>query len=406
MGAQAIVALSTLLLISVPLNIVQFTAWLLLPRRLGRLVNHRCYCFVAYVLVLWCDHMSNLELVYYGDDLPERESAILISNHLSAEFLHFTQLAYRHNMMAGCRFVQKSPLKWIPINWTCYLHESPFIARGEGPAAREQAMAVMRNLLGTLGEDRLPIWLILFPEGTWVAGPEEKFILERSQAYAKKAGLPLLKNVLTPRAGGFSAAVEGAISARKAAAERTAAGGTPPDPSQIVSAVYDVTFAYDTPIHPVELGRYMPPSVLRYVGGAPHGTPRKLHLYVNRVPLDPEAEGADPLLASDPAAYVQRSFEEKEQLLRGFGKDAAFPRRHDRGRAEPPARGLYLRLLLCLAIVLGSFAALHSVHPLLLGGYLGVIGLLCMAVAANVSWDEGEALPASLSEAKPASKRQ
>jgi hypothetical protein len=50
-------------------------------------------------------------------------------------------------------------------------HVQPFIARGEGAD-------VMRNLsplLCSLGEDRLPSWLVLFAEGTWVGGPVRCF---------------------------------------------------------------------------------------------------------------------------------------------------------------------------------------------------------------------------------------
>ena len=52
--------------------------------------------------------------------------------------------------------------------------------------------------------------MVVFPEGTWVEGPREQFIVDRAHAFAKKNGLPLMKNVLTPRTAGFCAMIDGA----------------------------------------------------------------------------------------------------------------------------------------------------------------------------------------------------
>ena len=124
----------------------------------------------------------------------------------------------------------------------------------------------------------------------------------------------MLDRVLTPRTAGFTAVVEGALAAREAAKKHVAPKKElPPFTTE---ALYDFTFAYDKPIHSVELGRDMPPSVLHYIGGAKGSkVPRKLHIHVKRVPLDPAQKGADPLLTSDPAAYVQRSFEVRARAL-------------------------------------------------------------------------------------------
>ena len=43
--------------------------------------------------------------------------------------------------------------------------------------ARLQATKMMGGLLASLTEDLLPSWLILFPEGTWVGGPAENFLV-------------------------------------------------------------------------------------------------------------------------------------------------------------------------------------------------------------------------------------
>ena len=303
--------------------------------------------------------------------------------------MHFAQITYRYGMISGARFVQKSPLKYIPINWTCYFHEDVFVKRGEGAEARLQATQMMGGLLATLTEDLLPSWLILFPEGTWVGGPAENFLLERSQKFAKKMGLPVLDRVLTPRAAGFTAAIEGAVAARQGAMDRARQSGTSKKGSvspRVTRALYDFTFAYDSPIHPVELGKAMPPSVLHVIGGMKGtATPRKLHVHVKRVPLDPKEKNHDPLLMSEPGAYLQNSFEVKEKMLEEFSKKSAagetaelfpggrFEPSNPSFGAEPSLMPMLVRLSTCLSIVGGSWYALWTLSAYLLGGYLSLV---------------------------------
>ena len=133
----------------------------------------------GYVLFLFADKWSSVDLLFYGDKIPEEESALLISNHLGAEFVHFFQLAYRAKMIHALRFVQKDALKWVPINWTCYLHEHVFVKRGTA-SSRKESTRQMRDALCSFGEDRVPVWMVIFPEGTWVAGPGEQNLVDLS----------------------------------------------------------------------------------------------------------------------------------------------------------------------------------------------------------------------------------
>jgi 1-acyl-sn-glycerol-3-phosphate acyltransferase len=355
---QGMLCVLALLVVTIPVNVVQLLTWLLLPRRWFRYVSSRGMYLAATTLSAFAEHRSKLELVLYGDELQHGESALVISNHLGAEFVHFFQLAERCGMMPHVRFVQNAPLKWIPINWTCYMHDHLFIKRASGEVAKEATTKQIRERLCSLGEDRAPVWMVLFPEGTWVGGPKERFIVDRSQAYARKSGLPILHNVNTPRAPGFCALVEGGAAAARQS----------PDS---VAALYDITFAYSDPVHSVRLAEKMPPSVLDYLDGARQpSTPRKLHVHIRRVALprggggsrgassDDEGGGcavtAHPLL-SNPADYVQRSFESKEALLEQFSRSGAFP---GVARASPSPPPALLSQLVTLLMVLGSFVVL------------------------------------------------
>lgn len=387
MGApiQGIACIMVMLVISLPGNILQCLAHFLLPRKISRIVSNTVYLFQTWGLLVSCDYFTNLELVFYGDELPEEESAVIISNHLGAEFIHFAQIAYRYKMITGTRFVQKEALKYVPVNWTCYFQEHCFIKRGEGAAAVKDTLARFDHLMSSLTEDCLPSWLVIFPEGTWVGGPQEQAILDRSQAFAKKSGLPVLERVLTPRAAGFAAAVQSAIDARNSAAEKG-------NLKTATNAVYDFTFAYDEPTIPTLLGKEMPPSVLHMCNGAKGAfCPKKLHIHVRRLPLDPADKASDPLLLSDPATWVQQSFETKEKILGQFSKDGEFPGgKFDAAPSPSGTAAMWIKnVAMNLCWVLGSWFALWSLSPIALCIYLGSVLLLCSVVAANVSWDEG-----------------
>lgn len=206
---QGVLSVFMLLMVTLPVNVVQLLAYLALPRAVGRRISAALFRLCGYVLFLFADTFSNVELVFYGDPIPEEESALVISNHLGAEFVHFFQLAYRAKMIHALRFVQKDALKWVPINWTCYLHEHVFVKRGTANS-RKESTRMMREALCSFGEDKIPVWMVIFPEGTWVAGPAEQNLVDRSQAFAKKSGLPVYRNVLTPRTAGFCSTVDGA----------------------------------------------------------------------------------------------------------------------------------------------------------------------------------------------------
>ena len=109
-----------------------------------------------------------------------------------------------------------------------------------------------------------------------MGGPEEQHLIDRSTRFARKHSLPVYKNVLTPRTAGFCAAVDGAA---VSAAES----------DNSLGALFDVTFAYSDPEHPVVLGKKMPPSVLDFLnGGKSAGCPQQLHVHVRRIPTSGE----------------------------------------------------------------------------------------------------------------------
>lgn len=331
-------------------------------------------------MTLFSGKLSRVELLLYGDDLPKSESALVICNHLGFDFLQLHQLAIRCGMGSHIRFVQKGVLKWIPINWTCYLNEHIFIEKGGGQAVATQVYEALR----TFGIDRVPTWVVLFPEGTWVAGPRERWIVERSHAYARKMGLPVLKNVVTPRTMGFEAAVRGLIAGAKASGEDV--------------ALYDLTMALSDPAPSVVLGEEMPFSAMDFInGGRKKNCPQKVHLHIQRVPMGKNASELGRRVVEDPDGYLQDAFVKKNDLLDHFSEEHCFP-----GPCIRDSPGWQLPVILATVfVILASWCCLWLISPKALEIYLLILSGLLIVVSANVSWDESSELPASLRTGSP-----
>lgn len=66
-----------------------------------------------------------------GDNLPEGESAIVISNHVSwTDFYMIQALAVRAGMLGRCRWFSKIELRWVPLlGWGIWAMGMPMVSR-------------------------------------------------------------------------------------------------------------------------------------------------------------------------------------------------------------------------------------------------------------------------------------
>jgi 1-acyl-sn-glycerol-3-phosphate acyltransferase len=66
-----------------------------------------------------------------GDILPQGESAIVISNHVSwTDFYMIQALAVRAGMLGRCRWFSKIELRWVPLlGWGIWAMGMPMVSR-------------------------------------------------------------------------------------------------------------------------------------------------------------------------------------------------------------------------------------------------------------------------------------
>jgi 1-acyl-sn-glycerol-3-phosphate acyltransferase len=225
--------------------------------------------------------LHGVELVVTGDDVPPRENAIVVANHQQMPDITFLmRLAQQKERLGDLKWFVKRALKVVPgVGWGLSFLDALFVDRDW---AKDRAS--IERTFAHITRNSVPLWLILFPEGTRIT-PEK---LERARAWARERGRPAPSHVLAPRTKGFAAAVQGLRGH--------------------ATAVYDVTIGYERGV----------PTLWQYMRGfAP-----RAHSDVRRHPLD-----ALPARDDELAAWLLDRWQEKDARLAAFYETGAFPTR-------------------------------------------------------------------------------
>mmetsp|Transcript_36244 Transcript_36244/g.71243 ORF Transcript_36244/g.71243 Transcript_36244/m.71243 type:complete len:386 (+) Transcript_36244:33-1190(+) len=329
----------SLLQLSIVLSVAQLLAWPLdwIGLRQVRIRFTGVYAHsLAQSFVFWMEWMTDTKVVVTGDALPPNERVLAISNHVAVEWLHIIGLIGRNTRAGAFKAVMKESLRYVPIANAGIREGFVTVLRGQGKTARQGILNSFREQGAQLCRDRVPMWLVLFPEGTWITPEAEGLkVQEKSNEFAQKAGYKKLRNVLFPRANGFAALLDGMRHG--------------PDS---IDAVYDITVAYNKPYHSVHIGTSHPPSVVQLCS-ARADAPKEVHFHVTRHPTKDI-----PTSDADVSKWLCDRFAvEKEQLLDHF--DQNVPHRFPGPQRTTPVN---IPSLLC--------------HQLFLAVHLGVIYLV------------------------------
>lgn len=227
-------------------------------------------------LAIFLEHLPGLEFVQTGDPLPVKENAFVVANHQSgADIPVIIVLAHRCRRTADLKWFVKDVIKWVPgIGWGMLFLDCLFLKRN-WTADKEKILATFERLR----VNRIPFFLLSFVEGTRLTLAKRK----RSQEYCRKAGLPHLTHVLSPRTRGFEATLEGL--------------------GALADAVYDVTIAFEG----------FPTGEVPGFGALLWGPMRRVHLHVRRFPA-----ATLPTAKDDRVQWILDRFTEKDRLLAEF----------------------------------------------------------------------------------------
>ncbi len=135
--------------------------------------------------------------------IPYREDAIVIANHQSmADIVILLCPALAKGSIGHLKWMVKDIIKYIPgIGWGMLFLDCVYLKRDW---ARDRS--TIKRVFSRLADNRLPVWLVSFPEGT--RATPEKRALARARA-AEKNQEYNFKHLLPPRPKGFVASVFG-----------------------------------------------------------------------------------------------------------------------------------------------------------------------------------------------------
>lgn len=117
-------------------------------------------------LSLWpClfEKINKTKVIFSGQTVPEKERVLLFANHRTeVDWMYLWNLALRKGRLGQLKYILKSSLMKLPVfGWAFHVME--FV-----PVERKWEIdeEIMRNRLEKFKDQRDPMWLALFPEGT------------------------------------------------------------------------------------------------------------------------------------------------------------------------------------------------------------------------------------------------
>lgn len=230
-----------------------------------------------------CDEFAKniyrINITQNGDDIPEGENSIVITNHQEmADIPVLFSLARTKKRLGDYKWFVKDIIKYVPgVGWGMLFLDCLFIKRN-WTNDRDYINNVFKKILN----HRVPVWIISFVEGTRI----RPYKLKRAQNYAKEKGFNPPKHVLIPRTKGFTATVQAL--------------------RDHIDAVYDVTIGYVEGV----------PTLWQWT----KGQVKRVNLHVRRYSINDLPQDNEDL-----SLWLIKRFEEKDSLLEYYYNHGAFP---------------------------------------------------------------------------------
>ncbi len=229
--------------------------------------------------VLYAEKVNGTRLALSGEDLPCQENAIVVCNHQQMpDITTIMVIARRKQRLGDLKWFVKRSIMFVPgVGWGMRFLDCLYVRRN-WDSDRESVL----KTFGTIINERIPLWLVSFVEGTRVT-PEK---IRASQAFARSRGIDPTEHVLLPRTSGFAASVKGL--------------------GEHIGAVYDFTIGYVGGV----------PTLWQYI----KGQVPLVHVHVRRFPI-----AELPQLEPDLKDWLTKRFLEKDRLLDHYSKHGSFP---------------------------------------------------------------------------------
>ncbi|XP_045158698.2 1-acyl-sn-glycerol-3-phosphate acyltransferase epsilon-like [Mercenaria mercenaria] len=261
---------------------------LCLPGRFYTCTDDGLYSLYQRLILFFFHTYTGAEVQLYGDTetlLNERKNVIFICNHqCTVDWIIANILASPQNCIGRIRYILKDGLRFFPLYGFYFRQHSCIYVKKSGKFNQEKAA----KQLAQLKNSDIPVWLVIFPEGTRM-NPELPDVIERSRQTAIEQGIEPFKHVLVPKVKGLQLAVDKL--------------------QHHVDAIYDVTIAYGDSVQPETGCRIAAPGMIEFLS---LNNPA-LHIHFNKVPIQdvPKEE-------ADLKQWLLNRFRQKDRLMSHF----------------------------------------------------------------------------------------
>ncbi|CAF4150783.1 unnamed protein product, partial [Adineta steineri] len=165
-------------------SLLRFITFICFPRHIYRRCDDHLYSIYQRFVLFFFQNWVNVKIYVHGDYkeiFEKKENVLYLSNHQSSvDWVITNMLAIQQGSLGHIRHVLKNDLKWIPF-YGFYLQQHGCIyVRRNDKGDLNRVEKGMRQVLN----NGLPIWLVIFPEGTRYNPVNNKDAIERSRTFA------------------------------------------------------------------------------------------------------------------------------------------------------------------------------------------------------------------------------
>lgn len=263
-------------------NVVQLLSVFIYPfsSQSFRKINSACAWFWWENVVFIMRKIQRIKVEFTGDSIPKNEHAMIISNHQSMiDIPAILCFVSKEKRLFDLKWFVKDILKYVPIlGWGMKFLNFVFLKRDW---IKDQKK--IKKTFQHITENKIPIWLISFVEGTRISKDKVK----KCQEFCRKTNKPVFNHVLLPKTKGFVSTINGL--------------------QERLDAVYDLTIGYPQKI----------PNITQlFTGGC-----MNIHLHIRRFPMSKV-----PSCPKKAQIWLWHRFGEKDELLKFFNKAYHFPK--------------------------------------------------------------------------------
>ncbi|XP_060602438.1 1-acyl-sn-glycerol-3-phosphate acyltransferase epsilon-like [Ruditapes philippinarum] len=244
---------------------------LCLPRRIYTSADDCLYSLYQKLILFFFHTYTGAEVQVYGDVealLNEKKSVIFICNHqCTVDWIIANMLASPQSCIGRIRYVLKDGLRFFPLYGFYFRQHSCIYVKKSGKFDQDKA----EKQLAQLKTNDIPVWLVIFPEGTRM-NPDLPDVIERSKNSA-------IEQVMFEKL------------------------------KHHVDAIYDVTIGYSDSIDPETGCRIAAPGMTEFLSLNNPG----IHLHFNKVPIQDI-----PMEETDLKQWLFSTFRQKDKLISHF----------------------------------------------------------------------------------------